>query len=100
VNNNSMAPRSLCLLRLSALGDVTHVMPLVRTLQRAWPGVALTWVIGKAEQRLLEGLPGVEFVVYDKGTGLEGMRAVRRGLHGRRVGALRQRHVAFSATLL
>ena len=26
-------PRSICLLRLSALGDVTHVVPLVRTLQ-------------------------------------------------------------------
>ena len=35
-------PRSLCLLRLSALGDVTHVVPLVRTLRRAWPEVALT----------------------------------------------------------
>ena len=27
-------PASLCLLRTSALGDVTHVVPLVRTLQR------------------------------------------------------------------
>ena len=94
------APRTVCLLRLSALGDATHVVPLVRTLRRAWPGVVLTWVIGKAEHRLLEGLEGVEFVVYDKKTGLAGMRALRRGFNGRRFDALLQMQVAFRANLL
>ncbi len=93
-------PASICLLRLSALGDVTHVLPLVRTLQRAWPGVALTWVIGKGEQKLLDGLPGVEFIVYDKNTGLAGMRALRRELQGRRFDALLQMQVAARANLL
>lgn len=94
------APRSLCLLRLSALGDVTHVLPLVHTLRAAWPGVALTWVIGKAEHRLLEGLAGVEFVVYDKASGFGGMRALRRQLAGRRFDALLQMQVAARANLL
>ena len=94
------APSSICLLRLSALGDVTHVLPLVATLREAWPGVALTWVIGKGEQRLLDGLPGVEFVVYDKKTGLAGMRALRRALAGRRFDALLQMQVAARANLL
>lgn len=93
-------PQSLCLLRLSALGDVTHVVPLVRTLRRAWPEVALTWVIGKAEQKLLDGLPGVEFLVYDKRSGLAGMRALRRGLGGRRFDGLLQMQVAARANLL
>jgi heptosyltransferase I len=92
-------PRSICLLRLSALGDVTHVVPLVRTLQRAWPQVALTWIIGKGEHRLLDGLPGVEFVEYDKRSGLAGMRALRRELHGR-FDALLQMQVALRANLL
>ncbi|MEG1681937.1 MAG: ADP-heptose--LPS heptosyltransferase, partial [Stenotrophomonas sp.] len=43
----------LCLLRLSALGDVTHVVPLVRTLQRGFPGTPLHWVIDKAGHKLL-----------------------------------------------
>lgn len=93
-------PASICLLRLSALGDVTHVLPLVRTLQRAWPDIALTWVIGKGEQKLLDGLPGVEFLVYDKNTGLAGMRALRRELRGRRFDALLQMQVAARANLL
>ena len=93
-------PRSICLLRLSALGDVTHVLPLVRTLQRAWPETALTWIVGKAEARLLEGLPGVEFLVYDKRSGLGGMFAARRALRGRRFDALLQMQVAARANLL
>ena len=93
-------PASICLLRLSALGDVTHVLPLVHILQRAWPGVALTWVIGKSEQKLLEGLPGVEFLIYDKKTGLAGMRGLRRELHGRRFDVLLQMQVAARANLL
>ena len=79
---NPAAPRSLCLLRLSALGDVTHVLPLLHTLRSAWPDVAITWVIGKGEHRLLAGLPGVRFVEYDKKTGLAGMRALVRERDG------------------
>src|SRR5690606_29747268 len=46
-------PRSLCILRLSALGDVSHVVPLVRTVQRHWPETSITWIIGRFETRLV-----------------------------------------------
>jgi heptosyltransferase I len=93
-------PESLCLLRLSALGDATHVVPLVRTLQRAWPGTRLAWIIGKGERLLLEGLEGVEFLVYDKRSGLAGMRELWRQLRGRRFDALLQMQLAARANLL
>ena len=93
-------PASICLLRLSALGDVTHVVPLLRTLRAAWPDVALTWVIGRGEHRLLDGLPGVEFIEYDKRSGITGMLALRRQLAGRRFDALLQMQVAARANLL
>ena len=93
-------PRSICLLRLSALGDVTHVVPLVRTLRRAWPGVHLDWIIGKGEHRLLEGLEGVDFIEYDKRSGVGGMLALRRRVAGNRYDALLQMQVAARANLL
>jgi heptosyltransferase I len=93
-------PASVCLLRLSALGDVTHVLPLVHTLQRAWPAMPIAWIIGRGEHRLLQGLPGVEFIEYDKRTGIAGMRALRRARGGRRFGALLQLQVAARANLL
>ena len=95
----STIPRSLCLLRLSALGDVTHVVPLVRTLQRHWPQLHLHWVIDKGGFKLLEGLEGVSFHTYDKKTGLAGMRALRRALPDR-FDALLQMQVALRANLL
>ncbi len=96
----SSPPRSICLLRLSALGDVTHVVPLVRTLRRAWPDVGLTWVIGKGEHRLLDGLDGVRFVDYDKRHGLAGMLALRRQCSEGPFDALLQMQVAARANLL
>ncbi len=94
------APHSICLLRLSALGDATHAVPLLRTLQRAWPQVPITWIIGKGEAKLLEGLEGVEFIVFDKRAGWAGLRDLRQRLGGRRFEVLFQMQLALRANLL
>jgi heptosyltransferase I len=94
------APPSLCLLRTSAIGDVTHVVPLVHTLQQAWPQVSLTWIVGKLERKLVGDLPGVEFITFDKTAGWTGMRAVHAELRGRRFDALLQMQVALRSNLL
>src|SRR5690348_15869067 len=60
-------PASLCLLTTSALGDVTHVVPLVRTLKAGFPHAKLTWIVGKLEHKLvgdiaaLDALPDAPF---------------------------------------
>ena len=94
------APRSICLLRLSALGDATHMVPLVRTLRRAWPHVPITWILGKGEARLMEGLENVELVVFDKTAGLRGIADLRKKLAGRRFEVLLQMQLALRANLL
>lgn len=98
--NPPAAPRSICLLRLSALGDVTHALPLVRTLQRAWPGIAITWITGKGEAKLLEGLQDVELVAYAKDSGWPGLRDLRARLSGRRFDVLLHMQLALRANLL
>lgn len=92
-------PSTLCLLRLSALGDVTHAVPVVRTLQRAWPETRLTWVIGRLEAELVGDLPGVELIVFDKARGLGAYGDLRRALAGRRFDVLLQLQVALRANL-
>ncbi|HMM67478.1 MAG TPA: glycosyltransferase family 9 protein [Dokdonella sp.] len=96
----SAPPESLCILRTSAIGDVTHVVPLVHTLQAAWPHTRLTWLIGKLEHRVVGDLPGVEFIVFDKAAKREGFRAVREKLAGRRFSALLHMQVALRSNLL
>ncbi len=94
-------PRSLCLLRLSAIGDCSHMVPVVRTLQAHWPETALTWVVGKTEYRLVGDLPGVEFLVVDKGDGLFGaIPRLRRALGGRRFDLLLHMQASWRANLL
>jgi heptosyltransferase I len=73
-------PRSVCILRLSALGDVCQAIPLVKTLQGAWPGCRFTWVIGRAAAPLASLLPGVEFVVVEKKDGASAGVRLRRTL--------------------
>ncbi|RTQ85929.1 MULTISPECIES: glycosyltransferase family 9 protein [Stenotrophomonas] len=94
------ASSSLCLLRLSALGDVTHVVPLVRTLQAARPDTPIHWIIDKAGHKLLDGLPGVTFHAYDKKSGMAGVKELRTQLPPGRFEALLQMQVAFRANLL
>lgn len=91
---------SICLLRTSAIGDVTHVVPLVRTLQAAWPQTRLTWIVGKLERRLVGDLPGVDFVAFDKAAGWAGMRGVWTPLRGQRFDALLQMQVALRSNVL
>jgi heptosyltransferase I len=93
-------PQSICLLRTSAIGDVTHVVPMIRTLHAAWPSTRLTWIVGKLERKLVGDIAGVEFVTFDKSAGWRGFRAVRHELAGRRFDALLHLQVAMRANLL
>lgn len=95
-----MTPRSICIVRLSALGDVSHVIPVVKSLQAQVPGVRITWVIGQLEAKLLAGLPGVEFIVHDKRSGWPGLMALRRRLRGYRFDVLLHMQVSLRANLV
>lgn len=94
---NSM--KSICILRLSAIGDVTHVIPVVLSLQEQLPGVHITWVIGKIEAKLIGDLPGVEFIIFDKKTGRQGYADLRKQMKDRKFDALLHMQVALRANL-
>jgi len=76
-------PEKVCLLRLSAIGDTCHVVPLLRTLQDAWPKTRFTWVIGKLEAKLINLIPDVELITVDKGAGLSAYSRLRTEMQRR-----------------
>ena len=96
---SSTPPQRICVLRLSALGDVCHALPVVRTLQDAWPDAQVTWVLGKLEHKLLGHLPGIEFVVFDKTAGRAAYAGLRRRMAGRRFDVLLHMQLAIRASL-
>jgi heptosyltransferase I len=63
------APTSIAVLRLSALGDVVMTLPLVRTLQKAFPSAKLHWIVSRPFHTIVEGLSGVKLIVIDKPRG-------------------------------
>lgn len=92
-------PRSLCLLRLSAIGDTTHVLPIVRSLQHCWPETQITWIIGKTEYQLMRGLTGVEFIVFDKSKGWQAYLELKHNLAQRQFDILLNFQVSLRACL-
>lgn len=93
-------PRSVCILRLSAIGDTCHVVPIIRTLQHAWPTTQLTWIIGKTEARLMKLVEGVELITVDKHAGLSGLRNLQVQLRDRRFDVLLHMQLAMRASAL
>ena len=58
--------KSICLLRLSSLGDVTHMIPIINTLKEENHKTNITWIINKTEYELVKNIENINFVVIDK----------------------------------
>ncbi|MDH5711518.1 MAG: glycosyltransferase family 9 protein [Gammaproteobacteria bacterium] len=96
----SKPPKNLCILRLSALGDITHSLPVLRTLQKNWPDTAITWIIGKTEYQLVKDIEGVEFITFDKSQGLAAYKAIRQQLKGRHFDILLHMQLSIRASAI
>jgi len=94
------APKSICLLRLSAIGDTCNIVPLISQLQTTFPECRLTWVIGKTEYGLLSELPGVEFIIVDKSAGRKERKKLKKILQQRKFDVLLHMHASMRANLV
>ena len=92
-----MSLRSICILRLSAIGDVCHAVAAVQAIQRHHPEAKITWIIGKIEKALLDGLPGVEFVIFDKSRGKAAFKQLKSDLKHSEFDVLLHMQVALRA---
>jgi heptosyltransferase I len=93
-------PQSLCILRLSAIGDVCHAIAAVQAIQAQWPTTKITWITGKVESQLIQDLPGVQVIPFDKKLGFKGMLAIWKQLSGQRFDALIHMQLALRASML
>lgn len=58
-----MAPESLLIVRLGAMGDVVHSLPAAAALKRGHPGKRLIWAVHPAWRVLLAGNPSIDQVL-------------------------------------
>jgi len=92
-------PEKICIVRLSALGDVTHAVPVVRAIQQQWPQTSITWICAALEYKLLSALDGIRFVVVDKHRGWLGYYRLWRELRGERFDIMLQMQTSARANL-
>ncbi len=92
-------PNDICILRLSAIGDVCHAVSAVQAIQAHYPKANITWVIGKVEAMLLADIPGVEFVIFDKKQGKKAYSALREQFARRSFDVLLHMQVALRANI-
>ena len=88
---------SICILRLSAIGDVCHAVSAVQAIQKAHPNAKITWVMGKIEAMLLADLPGVELVIFDKKEGRAALKKLKNTFNGKQFDVLLNMQVALRA---
>jgi heptosyltransferase I len=94
-------PHSVCLLRLSAIGDTCHAAAALNALMTAWPQTRFTWIIGKLEARLMSAiLPDVEFITFDKKSMVAELRRLRALLRHRRFDVVLDLQLSLRASLV
>jgi heptosyltransferase I len=99
-NIDSLTPDSICVIRLSALGDCCHALPVVRTLRDNFPDTKLTWIVGKTEYQLLEGIEDIEFIIFDKSNLLKSLIKLSGELKHRKFDILLHMHASMTANLV
>ena len=98
--NFTSEPKSICILRLSAIGDICHTLPIVRTIQANWPKTTITWIIGKTEYELIKGIPDINFIVFDKKKGVKEYLKIRTQLNNIQFDVLLHMQMSLRASLI
>jgi len=59
--------KRICVARFGAIGDLLMTTPVLRALHRTYPGVHVTYIVGKGLGDVVSGLPTVQEVIeFDK----------------------------------
>jgi lipopolysaccharide heptosyltransferase I len=57
------APRSIAIVKLSALGDIVHALPVVAALRARWADARLAWVVERRHASVLRRHPAIDEIV-------------------------------------
>ena len=91
---------SICILRLSAIGDCINALAAVQCIARELNPESITWLVGKNEATLFSKIPGINLVTYDKKAGLKGFLDVKKQLNNQKFTCLLDMQSALRASML
>jgi len=60
------APGSILIIKLSAIGDVVHTLPVLEVLRESFPRARIDWVVEEAASDIVKGHPAVDEVIVSR----------------------------------
>ncbi len=85
---NTPSAIKICLLRFSALGDISHVIPLVNALRQHYPKAEIDWVIDSRYQSLIPEIDNLRLIPFNKKSNWRGIFELRKQLRKTRYDVL------------
>lgn len=91
----------ICIVMMSAVGDVVHVLPVINAIKRRHPGSHITWVLQPGPATLVRGHPSVdEILLFERSRGWRAFLDIRRSLADRRFDLVINLQVYFKAGII
>lgn len=91
---------SICIVRLSAIGDVTHMIPVIHSIQKFKPHIKITWIIGSLEHQLVGDIANVEFIAFNKKDGIKAYYSLLKRLNSRTFDVVLAMQVSLRANII
>jgi heptosyltransferase I len=63
VNDAAPRPRAFLIVRLGALGDIVHALPLAAALRATWPDARIDWLVDVKHRAILDRVTGLSGIV-------------------------------------
>jgi heptosyltransferase I len=63
VSDAPVGPRAVLIVRLGALGDIVHALPLAAALRATWPDARIDWLVDVKHRAVLDRVAGLSNIV-------------------------------------
>jgi heptosyltransferase I len=91
----------ICIVMMSAAGDVVHVLPVLNAIKRARPTSHVTWVLQPGPATLVHGHPAVDdILLFDRSRGWKAFLDTKDALSERRFDLVINLQVYFKAGII
>lgn len=92
--------KRIALVRMSAIGDVVHMLPVVASLRAAAPDAHISWLIQPTPYELVRHHPDVdEFILFERTPLRRSYRLLHRAMRGRRFDLVLALHTSLKASM-
>ena len=59
-------PSNILIVKLSAIGDVVHTLPLLEVLRKNFPGARIDWLVEEEAGQIIDGHRGIDHVIVSR----------------------------------